>query len=150
MRVRNSAQDLSVETVAMPSSFVQLTAADAAGERCRCLHERRRDHGYTSERLEWRNCACLWPGAFEGYVEWCVSRLEPKCPGFASGLEHADFLRVVCGEPSGDVTKIDQHETCLQATDAICVNDCMSFAAAFLGARAAASKGPRTRGLRLK
>ena len=50
------------------------------------------------------------------------------------------MFRVLCGELCGDLCDLAEHETCLEMTDALCVNDCKSLADALLAAASAASK----------
>ena len=55
-------------------------------------------------------------------------------------LEHTDMFRVLYGELCGNLCDLAEYETCLQMTDALCVNDCKSLAHAVLAAGSAASK----------
>ena len=57
-----------------------------------------------------------------------------------SPLEHTDMFRVWPGELCGDLCDLAECENYLQATEALCVNDCKRLANALLAAGAAASK----------
>ena len=55
-------------------------------------------------------------------------------------MEHSDMFRVRPGELCGDLCDLAESENYLQATEALCVNDCKRLANALLAAGAAASK----------
>ena len=57
-----------------------------------------------------------------------------------SPLEHTDMFRVRPGEQCGDLCDLAESENYLQATEALCVNDCKRLANALLAEGAAASK----------
>ena len=46
------------------------------------------------------------------------------------------MFRVLCGKPCGDKCDLAEHENYLQATEALCVNDCKNLADALLAAGA--------------
>ena len=48
------------------------------------------------------------------------SSLGAECAAFSTGLEHTDMFRVLYGELLCDLAEF---ENCLQATEALCVND---------------------------
>ena len=68
------------------------------------------------------------------------SSLGIECVAFSSGLEHTDMFRVLHGELCRDLCDLAECENYLQATEALCLNDCKSLADALLSAGAAASK----------
>ena len=68
------------------------------------------------------------------------SSLGAECAAFSTGLERTDMFRVLYGELCGDLCDLAEHETYLQATEALCVNDCKSLADALLATGSAASK----------
>ena len=68
------------------------------------------------------------------------SSFGAECAAFSTGLEDTDTFRVLNGGLCGDLCDLVDHETYLQMTDALCVNDCKSLADALLAAGSAASK----------
>ena len=68
------------------------------------------------------------------------SSLGAECAAFSTGLEHTDMFRVLYGELCRDLCDLAEYEDYLQATEALCVNDCKSLADALLAAGSAASK----------
>ena len=50
------------------------------------------------------------------------------------------MFRVLYGELCGDLYDLAEYEACLQASEALCVNDCKSLAYALLAAGSATSK----------
>ena len=58
----------------------------------------------------------------------------------STGLEQTDIFRVLYSELCGDLCDHAEYENSLQATEALCANDCKSLADALLAAVAVASK----------
>ena len=63
-----------------------------------------------------------------------------ECAAFSTGLEQTDMFRVLYSELCGDLCDHAEYENSLQATEALCANDCKSLADALLAAVAVASK----------
>ena len=63
-----------------------------------------------------------------------ISSLGAECAAFSTGLEHTDMFRVLYGELCGYLCDLAEHETYLQLTEAMCVNDCQSMVDALLAA----------------
>ena len=143
MREAKSMPDLCWWIVSVPSSFVWLTAADAAWAN-------RPDGSSTSGHV----IMAAHPNILRGesstvsVLAWnsrkirrvVRSSLGAECAAFSTGLEHTDMFRVLYGELCGDLCDLAEYETYLQMTDALCVNDCKSLADAILAAGSAASK----------
>ena len=143
MREAKSMPDLCWWIVSVPSSFVWLTAADAAWAN-------RPDGSSTSGHV----IMAAHPNILYGesstvsVLAWnsrkirrvVRSSLGAECAAFSTGLEHTDMFRVLYGELCGDLCDLAEYETYLQVTEALCVNDCKSLADALLAAGSAASK----------
>ena len=120
MREAKSMPDLCWWIVSVPSSFVWLTAADAAWAN-------RPDGSSTSGHM----IMAAHPNIL--YRRRVVrSSLGAECAVFSTGLEHTDMFRVLYGELCGDLCDLAEYETYLQMTEALCVNDCKSLADALL------------------
>ena len=143
MREATSMPDLCWWNVSVPSSFVWLTAADAAWAN-------RPDGSSTSGHV----IMAAHPNILRGEssavsvlarnsckIRRVVrSSLGAECAAFSTGLEHTDMFRVLYGELCGLLCGLAVNETYLQVTEASCVNDCKSLADALLAAGSAASK----------
>ena len=143
MREAKSMLDLCWWIVSVPSSFVWLTAADAASAN-------RPDGSSSSGHV----IMAAHPNILRGesstvsVLPWnsrkirrvVRSSLGAECAAFSTYLEHTDMFRVLYGELCGDLCDLAEYESYLQATEALCVNDCKSLADALLAAGAAASK----------
>ena len=143
MREAKSMPDPCWWIVPVPSSFVRLTAADAAWAN-------RPDGSSTSGHV----IMGAHPNILHGesstvsVLAWNTreirrvvrSSLGAECAAFSTGLEHTDMFRVLYGELCGGLCDLVKYETFLQMTDALCVNDCTSLADALLAADTAASK----------
>ena len=121
MRDAKCAQDLAVYMVAVPSSFVWLTATDAAWAN-------RLDDASTIRHLTMAAHPNMWKGR------------NGSCLSTFTLCRACRLLRVMWREVCGDLLKLDQYEFYLRATDAICDNDYKSLAGANLSARADASE----------
>ena len=133
--------DLCWWIVSVPSSFVWLTAADAAWTN-------RPDGSSTSGHV----IMAAHPNILHGesstvsVLAWnsrkirrvVRSSLGAECATFSTGLEHTDMFRLLYGELCGDLCDLAEYETYLQVTEALCVNDCKSLADALLAAGSAA------------
>ena len=129
--------------VTVPSTFVWLTAADAAwanrpdgsstsGHVIMAAHPNiQRGESSTVSLLGWNS---------RKIRRVARSSLVAECAAFSTGLAHTDMLRVLYGELCGDLCDLAEYENYLHATEALCVDDCKSFADALLAAGAAASK----------
>ena len=138
------AHDVALSTAADPSSFVWVTAADAVwpnwfdgtstrGHLIMAAHPSVEGRG--------RPCVCVELGSRAKSRRVVQSSLGVECAHlFSTGFEHADLSRVLWTENCGGLVGLDQYGTYLQGTDAICVNDCKSFADALLSAVEAASQ----------
>ena len=110
----------------MPSSFVWLTAADAA-------RANRPDGSSTSGHVIMAAHSNILRGESStvSVLAWnsrkirrvVRSSLGAECAAFSTGLEPTDMFRVLYGELCGDLCDLAEHETHLQMTDALCVND---------------------------
>ena len=143
MREAKSMPDLCWWIVSVPSSFVWLTAADAAWAN-------RPDGSSTIGHV----IMAAHPNILHGesstvsVLAWnsrkirrvVRSSLGAECVAFSTGLEHTDMFRVLYGELCGDLCDLAEYETYLQVTESLCVNDCKSLADALLAAGSAASK----------
>ena len=137
MREAKPMLDLCWWIVSVPSSFVWLTAADAAwanlpdgsstsGHVIMAAHPNiLRGESSTVSVLAWNS------PKIRRVVR---SSLGAKCAAFSTGLEHTDMFRELYGELCGDLCDLAEYETILQMTDALCVNDCKSLADALLAA----------------
>ena len=142
MREAKSMPDLCWWIVSVPSSFVWLTAADAAGAN-------RPDGSSTSGdvmmaarpnivRGESSTVSVLARNSRE--IRRVVrNSLGAECAAFSTGLEHTNTFRMLYGDLCGDLCDLAEYETHLQVTEALCVNDCKSLADALLAAGSAAS-----------
>ena len=120
MREAKSMPDLCWWIVSVPSSFVWLTAADAAWAN-------RPDGSSTSGHV----IMAAHPNILHGSVLAWNSRkirrvvrssLGAECAAFSTGLEHTDMFRVLYGELCGDLCDLAEYETYLQVTEA-CVRE---------------------------
>ena len=127
MREAKSMPDLYWWIVSVLSSFVWLTTADGTWTN-------RPDGSSTSGHV----ITAAWNSRKIRRV--VRSSLGAGCAAFSTGPEHTDMLRVLCSELCGDLCGPAECENGLQATDALCVNDCKRLADALLAAGSAASK----------
>ena len=135
MREAKSMPDLFWWIVSVPSSFVWLTAADAAWAN-------RPDGSSTSGHV----IMAAHPHILHGepstvsvlawtHVRYDESREVPWEPS----VQHSPLVwntqtcsKCCVGELCGDLCDLAEYETYLQMTDALCVNDCKSLADAIL------------------
>ena len=143
MREATPMLDLCWRIVSVPSSFVWLTAVDAAwtnspegsstsGHVIMAAHPNiLRGESSTVSVLAWNS---------RKIRRVVRSALGAECAVLSTGLEHTDMFRVLYAELRGDWCDLAEYENNLQATEALCVNDCKSLADALLAAWAAASE----------
>ena len=114
-----SMPDLCRWIVSVPSSFVWLTAADAAWAS-------RPDGLSTSGHVIMAAHPNILRG--ESVLAWnsrkirrvVRSSLGAECAAFSSGLEHTHMFRVLYGELCGDLCDLAEYETYLQKTETPC------------------------------
>ena len=135
--------DLSWWIVSVPSSFVWLTAADAAWANPPEGSSTSGDVIISAQSNILRGESSTF-----SVVAWnsrkirrvVRSSLGAESAAFSTGLDHTDMFRVLYGELCGDLCDLAQYETYLQMTGVLCVNCCKSCADALLVAGSAASK----------
>ena len=143
MREAKSVPDLCWWIVSVLSSIVWLTAADAAwanrpGGSSTSGHVIMASHPNILRGESSTVSVLAWNSRKIRRVVRCS--LGAECAAFSTGLEHTDMFRGLYGELCGDLSDLAEYENCLQATEALCVNDCKSLADALLAAGAASSE----------
>ena len=125
MREAKSMPDICWWIVSVTSSFVWLTAADATWAN-------RPDGPSTSGHVIMaahtnilRFEVLAWNSRKIRRV--VRSSLGAECAAFSTGLEHTDMFQVLYGELCGDLCDLADCENYLQATEALCVNDCKTW-----------------------